>query len=113
MKGICDSHQMHSCDNRVKQKKAFKAKVVAGAPARVLDKSGQCQHCCVTLWEPDERYSSGAAEKAVLRHVTETVMQRQHIVFLPSGVCGYGQKQDSNFGFRLRKDQISGNTKGK
>lgn len=26
MKGICDSRQMHSCDNRVKQKKRSKPK---------------------------------------------------------------------------------------
>lgn len=29
MKGICDSRQMHSCDNS-QTKKAFKAEVVAG-----------------------------------------------------------------------------------
>lgn len=82
-------------------------KAVPGASARLLDKSGRCQQCCVTLWEPDEHFSTGAAEKAVLRHVAETVMQWQHIVFPPSGVFGSGQKQDSNFPFHIKKYQIS------
>lgn len=107
MKSLSDSRQMLSCDKGKKKKKA-KQKWLPEHQPGFWTAGTESTLCCATLWEPDEHFSAGAAEKAVLRHVDETVMQRQHIVFPdPRGCTDSVKNRTVTFSFIPKLDLIS------